>query len=86
MEGRPTQGSSRLRLFAPDGQLLKTSLESAVNLVDFPRMRTIGRISGIPIRGSGIYYFRLQLLEEGETEWQDVANIPLQVEIKSPSS
>lgn len=82
-DSQPARGSARLSLLSPTNSVIKGDVEYAVDLPDpVLRTRTVTRITGLPFRRAGIYHFRIQLREEGEAEWRDVAIIPLQIVIQ----
>jgi len=80
-----SRGLIRLSFLSPDNVEIK-SFDYHVDLSKNLRMHTTTRIYGLSFRGPGIYHFRVQLREENETEWRDVASIPLQIVLQPSES
>ena len=76
---QPTQGTGRICILSPTGEVLETMPQYEIDLATQPRARTISRSRGLPVRGLGIYHLVVQLREGKETNWQDVARIPLEI-------
>lgn len=75
---KPEKGTSRIRLLAPNGEVLETA-ESEVDLATYERLRSRGLFQGLPYQGEGVYRFVLELQEDDKSGWKQVASIPLKV-------
>jgi hypothetical protein len=78
-DDRPTKGQGRVCLLTPHQDAPKQISVYEIDLSDKLRMRAYGTIPGIPFRGPGTYRFIVQLRDEGEEEWKDVALAPLRI-------
>ena len=78
---QPESSRARVNIVAPNGQASGHS-QIEVNLTTHQRLRTRSRIGGLPIPSgqSGRFQFVVQLFENGN--WQEVACLPLFVEIQ----
>jgi len=56
--------------------------EFAINLSAHERLRTVSRIAAIPIHGSGICYFRIEL-RSSDGNWHEVGRLPLNIVIQT---
>ncbi len=81
----PETAVGRLRLLAPDGADLG-GVPFNINL-DEPhvRARSIIRMSGLPLRGSGIYNFIVEVHKPEQEEWEQVSVLPLEVVLSDAS-
>jgi len=80
----PAGGEERLSLIAPNGDSIG-SMVREVNLTStYQRFRSRFIIEGIILRGQGRYLFRVELRREGQADWSQVANIPLDVFFSAP--
>ena len=43
------------------------------------RYRTIVKMNAIPFRGFGIYHFVISMKLQGADDWEEVANLPLEM-------
>jgi hypothetical protein len=77
---QPEEGFGRMALVAPDGETLLEQ-EYAINLHEFRRFRSAGRILGFPARNSGRYQFRIERRRSKDSPWEQVATLPLWVSI-----
>jgi len=73
-----TQGISRITLIPPTGTERVLS-ELAINLSEVERMRHRLLCHGLEVPQAGRYYFRVEVQDEGEVEWRQVALVPLTV-------
>jgi len=80
-----TRGSTRLLFLSPNGEVMREALEFSIDLSEQKRAHTIARINGLPFRQEGVYRFSVQLQEDGDIEWKEVASIPLELIIKAGS-
>ncbi len=74
----PSRGCARLSLLSPTAEVFKT-VESKVDLSKFERLRDRRRFPGFRVKEPGRYTFRLELQNEGEDTWREVASIPIKV-------
>lgn len=81
-DDQPCRGNARIILFAPSGKKIK-EFKHNVDLTTYKRFRNRVKIIGFPFPESGIYNFQIQIKEEKDSNWKEVANIPLQLELIS---
>jgi len=74
---QPSRAGARLRLVGPDNNQIDEPISYDVDLTTFFRTRHRVRMGGLPIRGSGLYRFLVELEENGN--WREVAKVPLEV-------
>ena len=74
----PCQGRTRFAYCNPAGTPYVTA-EMGINLSKSLHHRTIWNIHRLPVREGGRYTFRVESQNEGETEWHQVAAIPLEI-------
>jgi hypothetical protein len=74
----PASGQGRARLVGPDGKQLTQTL-FPIDLSAFERLRTRAAITVLPIYGSGRYWVVVDLRENGEEVWKEVAKVPVNV-------
>ena len=79
---QPTQGTARISFLNPTDEVLGTH-EYTINLVQFPRLRGTANLVGLAFQGPGIYHFRVEVQEEGEGTWKEVALLPLEIEFQA---
>ena len=79
------RGHTRLSFLSPSGDSLG-SFESEIDLSEHERGRTIIHFDQLPIQTPGRHYFRIELRSEGESEWNNVAAIPLMVVFTPPDN
>jgi hypothetical protein len=82
-DNQPSRRPARVHFLSPSSALIR-EFEYEVDLSVYQRIRTVGRINGLPFREAGQYHFIIQLRGEREAEWQEVARIPLQIGIEQP--
>jgi hypothetical protein len=78
---KPTKGKMEIDLLAPNGERIKGSVTD-LDLSEYPRSRVRTDISGIPIKEGGYYWLVVLLQNEGETEWREVARLPIEVRLE----
>jgi len=79
---KSTLGLSRICVHDPSG-IITESREVDVDLRKYTRMRTRQRFTGIPLTDkSGLYWFHVELKQEGSKEWVEVDKIPLDISVK----
>jgi len=81
----PSRGYTRLIFLSPSGTVIG-SLESEVDLSEYERYRTRTHFQGLPVTEPGRYTFRVELQNEGESEWHQVALIPLRIIFMPPEA
>lgn len=82
-DDKPIVGTAKDILLTPSGKTLGEQ-EFKVNLSDHVRMRTMRNLIHlpIPVKESGKYRFRTELLDEENKTWKAVSNIPLIINTK----
>jgi hypothetical protein len=80
----PESGRARI-IFESPSQKVLFQFEYEIDLSSFARTRSRGSIATLPVPESGWYKFRVQLLTKSDT-WQEVACIPLEVEVELKES
>lgn len=78
----PIRGYGRLLFIDPASNTLR-SLDYEIDLSVFQRVRTCLGIIGLSVQNQGRYILRVQMRENGNEEWQTVANIPLNILFQS---
>jgi hypothetical protein len=81
---RPAQGRGRVTFLSPSGEVNGGPFEYNIDLSQHGRNRSQGRFQALHISGSGRHIFRVELQNEGETEWRQVADIPLEIDFTPP--
>ena len=74
----PCERSSQLSVYSPSGDLIYQK-EHRVDLTEFERMRVRGYIQGLNIPEAGRYNFIVEIQDENEEGWLEVAKIPMTV-------
>jgi hypothetical protein len=74
----PGRGTGRVSLVRPNGEKI-VQKEYAIDLSVFYRGRTITRSGGFNVLEFGVYYFWIDVRQEGSEEWDNVAKIPVSV-------
>lgn len=77
-DNKPCKGRMRMTYVSPSGKVLITT-EGKINLLNTERFRSKIHSHGIPIGERGRYKFIVELQQEGEREWNQVARIPFTV-------
>lgn len=77
-DNKPCLGFMRFSLLSPSEKKLAES-EHELNLVDTERYRVVISIPGLPVEEGGRYVFKIDLKQEGESEWREVQRVPLMV-------
>ena len=82
----PSFGYGRIDLVYPTGAITK-SHDYKIDLSEFERTRYRLRIRGLHLKNiSGRYVFRVNLRNDGENEWHQVAAVPLTITFTSPET
>ena len=76
----PEKGKARISYIGPSGDALIPPREYDIDLTAKSRVRSIGTISGLPTPESGYYRIKVELSKD-DTEWTEVASIPLDVRL-----
>ncbi len=74
----PGRGHARLTFVSPTGTRIK-SVEDELDLTKCERLRTRRLFAGLELSEPGQYTFKLELLNDGENRWREVASVPLKV-------
>jgi len=82
-DDKPIVGTAKDILLTPSGKTLGEQ-EFKINLSDHMRMRTMRNFIHlpIPVKESGKYRFRTELLDEENKTWKAASNIPLIINTK----
>lgn len=82
-DDKPVAGTAKDIMLTPSGKTLGEH-EFKIDLSDHARMRTMRSLVNlpIPVKESGKYRFRTELLDEETNTWKAVSNIPLITNIK----
>lgn len=79
----PSQATTRLTVLSPSGNVLG-SFESDIDVSEYERFRARVKFEGLLMPELGRYAFRTELKNKGESEWHEVATIPLKIVFVSP--
>lgn len=74
----PSRGRARLTFVSPSGSVLDPQ-EYDIDLSQFHRHRQRSRFQGLPVREHGRHAFLVELQNEDETTWHQVAAVPVGV-------
>ena len=74
----PSRGHARLTFLSPGGHQV-AHVEAELDLSEYERLRTRRCFQGLPVAEPGRYTWLVELRNEGEDEWQQVASIPIKV-------
>ncbi|MGB5925296.1 MAG: hypothetical protein WBH01_04300 [Dehalococcoidia bacterium] len=82
-DSRPIVGAGKDILLTPSGKTISEN-EFKIDLSNHMRMRTMRKLVHlpIPVKESGKYRFRTELLDEENETWKTVSNIPLIINTK----
>jgi len=72
------RGTTRMTFCSPSGTVF-SSPEVKIDLSNSARHRHIWTVHGLHVSEAGTHTFRIELQNEGETEWHQVAAIPLEI-------
>jgi len=76
----PASGHARISLELPGGKApVVAQGEFPVDLSSYRRLRGLFLIHDLPVPAAGTYYFRVELREENEDNWRQVARVPLEI-------
>jgi hypothetical protein len=81
----PSRARTRLTFLSPSDTVLG-SAESEVDLSEYERYRVRMHFQGLPVTEPGRYTFHMELQNEGESEWHQVAAIPLRIIFMPPDT
>ncbi len=78
----PVRASARLRFLDPQGNLVeKSEWKYSIDFKDYTRMRFRYAMNGLKVKGQGRHCFHLALYREKEKKWNQVATIPVLINI-----
>jgi hypothetical protein len=80
----PTKGRARTTFLSPSGVVNDGPFEYDIDLSKHRRYRSRGHIQPLRVEEAGRHTFRVELQKEGETEWRQVASIPLEINFVIP--
>jgi hypothetical protein len=83
--GKGSIGYGQFTLMSPSGESLNEPKNFEINLVDNRRFRSKGNYPGIPVKEAGKYIFRVELRDTENSEWEIVAETPVEVQFKDTS-
>jgi len=81
----PSRGRSRTTFITPSGETIG-SFEVEIDLFEHERNRNRLRFNDLPAREPGRHIFRVELQNEGESEWHQVAVVPLTLVFNPPEA
>jgi hypothetical protein len=76
------RGRYRISFIEPDNAMTLEPYVADIDLTNHSRFRTRARMGGFPIRRAGRHKFRVDLQVEGEEEWRQIVEVPVQVNIE----
>jgi hypothetical protein len=76
-------GQTRFAVRSPAGEELDFGAPVDVDLQTEPRVQTVGRIEVMPLLGAGRYEFVVQYRRQGDQEWGNCAQVPLDVGVSA---
>ena len=76
---QPEAGQARVMLAFPDGETHARAFGLEIDLESASRTRAILEMSGLPVRGEGVYRFVIETVDEAGA-WKQLAECPVQVE------
>jgi len=80
--GQAERGKARMLISSPSGKELGKN-EYIIDLTEFRRVRSVTNLNGLPVEigREGYYRFRVDVFDEKSSEWREVANVPLDIEL-----
>lgn len=81
----PSRARARLTLLSPSGPV-GDPFEYDLDLSRYHRTRTRTRVQGLPAGEAGRHVFRVELQNEGESTWHQVAAVPLEIRFEPPET
>lgn len=75
----PVQGRGRVTFLSPSGEITDGPFEFDIDLSQHRRNRSKGRFRALHINEPGQHRFLVELQGEDETEWNQVATVPIEV-------
>jgi len=83
-KSKTTAFDFRLRFLAPSGKLLPVQAEQKIAFTEgIQNMRVRNRFSTMPIIEAGEYTISVEAKDVGESDYQEVAKVPLEIMINS---
>lgn len=80
---KPARGSMRMQMLFPSGEVFETR-EADITMLKHLTYRIKNLFSGLPIAEAGRHLFTVELRNEGEEKWRQVAVVPLMITFKPP--
>ena len=80
----PCRGKMRLVFVLPSGETFGSPIEAEIDLTGNERHRQKVHFPGLPVAEAGRHIARVELQNEGESEWHQVAAVPLTIIFKPP--
>lgn len=74
----PARGRARVDLVGPNGAAL-ANFQFEIDLSRFERLRTQGKMNGVPVVAAGLYSFIVSMQQGPQDSWLEVARVPLQM-------
>lgn len=75
----PAHGTMRATFKSPDGSVTKGPWELDVDLTEVTHHRCRGHIQGLEVAESGRHAFHIEVRQEDELQWREVAVVPLSI-------
>jgi len=70
----------RLDLIDPSGEITEGKTVKTISfLKKFSNMRVVNKVPNLPVEKSGLYNFSIKIREVGETKFEEVGSIPLEI-------
>ena len=79
----PCRGQMRLTFRSPSNRVIGT-FDRPIDLSEHERLRSRIRFEGVAAEESGRHHFYVELQNEGESEWRQVAAVPLAIIFEPP--
>ena len=79
----PARGSMRMQMLFPSGKVFETR-EADIAVMKHLNHRYRNRFAGLPAVEAGRHVFTVELRNEGEEQWHQVAAVPLMIIFKPP--
>jgi hypothetical protein len=74
----PERPKQRVKITGPDA-LSVVGPELLVDLSSAPRARAVLTLAGLPVSGSGYHFLSVELKNEGDSKWESVVRVPLEI-------
>ena len=83
--GQPAKSRQRIRFVAPSGDLVGEQV-CDIDLTEHQRARSRGVYEGLLLEHAGRYRFLVDIWDEEQNGWRQVAAVPIDVIFESPQS